>query len=123
MEDFAEKNKQLTDEVAELQEENRQLKDMLYGDSTIPWDWGLSPSQAAILRCLIARPEVHYETIEAAIYFKREPPENVMSVLRAQMRYLRLKLKPFGVEIHNKSGFGYYLDPATRKRLRRDLKP
>jgi DNA-binding response OmpR family regulator len=119
-------SKETADLRAELetcQEENRQLKDLLFGDTEIPWDWRLSRSQAAILRCLIAQPEVRYEAIEAAIYADREPPENVIGVVRAQMRYLRLKLKPKGIEIHNRSGFGYFLDPGTRSRLKRELKP
>jgi DNA-binding response OmpR family regulator len=120
--DFAATCKQLRVEVDTLKEENRQLRGLLFGDAEIPWDWRLSRSQAAILRCLIAKPEVRYEAIEAAIYADREPPENVIGVVRAQMRYLRLKLKPKGIEIHNRSGFGYCLDPSTRSRLKHELK-
>lgn len=119
---LAEKYERLRVEAEELCEENRQLRNMLFGDYPIPWDWGLSPSQTAILRCLIAQPEVTYEMIENAIYVNRDRPENFKNITRVHLRNLRLKLEPKNIEIHNRSGFGYYLEPATRKRLRKELK-
>jgi DNA-binding response OmpR family regulator len=119
-------SKETADLRAELetcQEENRQLKDLLFGDINIPWDWGLTPTHTAILRCLIAQPEVRYEMIERAIYNRRGLPESVENTTRVHIRNLRAKLEPHNIEIHNKSGFGYYLDPGTRSRLKRELKP
>lgn len=106
---------------AQLREENRQLKKMLFGDFQVPWDWGLSPSQTSMFRCLVARPEVSYETLEDAVYGGRDIPENVKNIIRVQMRNLRLKLKPRNIQIHNRSGFGYHLDSKTRTRLRKTL--
>ncbi|WP_395175532.1 winged helix-turn-helix domain-containing protein [Roseibium alexandrii] len=122
MVDFAAACKQLRVEVETLKEENRQLRKLLFGDTEIPWDWGLTPTHTAILRCLIAQPEVPYEVIERAIYGDAYQPADMKAVVRTHVRHLRLKLQPRNIEIHNRSGFGYRLDPATRKRLQQDLK-
>lgn len=112
----------LTKKLAELHEENRQLKELLYGSFRIPWEWGLSPSQATILRCLLAQPEVPYEVIENAIYAGRTKPKDFKSVTRVHMRNLRLRLEPLNIEIKNRSGFGYYLEPSVRADLKKNLK-
>jgi DNA-binding response OmpR family regulator len=122
MTDLAAKYARLKAEAEEMCEENRQLRNMLFGDYQIPWDWGLSPSQTAILRCLIAQPEVTYDMIENAVYHDRDRPENFKNITRVQLRNLRLKLKDRNIEIHNRSGFGYFIEPETRSKLKRQIK-
>lgn len=112
----------LTAEISKLMEENRQLKAMLYGDFHIPWEWKLSPSQTAILRCLIAQPEVSYEVVETAIYGEKGTPGDVKNTTRVHVRNLRLKLEPLGIEINNRSGFGYYIAPEVRASLKKKLR-
>lgn len=108
----------LAEQISQLKEENRQLKAQLYGDFNVPWEWKLSPSQLNVFKCLVSQPEVSYETAERAIWGNKPLPENYKNTMRVQVRLLRLKLKPHGYEVRNRSGFGYFIPKQQRDELK-----
>jgi DNA-binding response OmpR family regulator len=110
--------RQLEIEKQRLLDEIDVLKDALSGaPAPLPVEWGLTPSQAGIMRLLIKRGTATYAACMAALYSDRvaQPDVKIISVFILRMRK---KLKPFGVEIRTLWGVGYALDEATRSRFK-----
>lgn len=102
------------DRIEELEEEVRQLRDLLAPSLGFPRDFRLTPIEEKILSAIYARAPavVAHERIRAAVYPDPDtaPETNVIDV---RVSSIRRKLKPYGIEIKNRWGEGLYLDRAS----------
>ncbi len=104
----------LRDERDELAERVRQLEAVLRDDSWQPKEWGLTPSEAAIVNILTMRRVATREAIFVALYgddVDGGPLERTIDVLVCK---LRPKLRRHGFTVQNVYGAGYRLDDAAR---------
>lgn len=106
----------------ELEEENRQLRTKVYGPPAwrAPKEFGLTPAEEAVLRCLLARDRVAekwliVEATRTVPSIKKDEPDRKIS--NVWVCKVRAKIKRFGLEIRNEWGVGYQLTSDTRKRL------
>ena len=106
--------RRLQDRIEELEEEVRQLRDLLAPPLKFPPEMRLSPMQERILSAIYARAPavVAHERIRAAVYPDPDAVPETNSVDRT-VSTLRRKLKSYGVEIKNRWGEGLYLDRAS----------
>ena len=106
--------RRLRDRIEELEEEVRQLRDLLAPSLGFPRDFRLTPIEEKILSAIYARAPavVAHECIRAAVYPDPDaaPETNVIDV---RVSSIRKKLRPYGVEIKNRWGEGLYLDRAS----------
>ena len=106
--------RRLQDRIEELEEEVRQLRELLAPSLGFPRDFRLTPIEEKILSAIYARAPavVAHERIRAAVYPDPDtaPETNVIDV---RVSSIRRKLKPYGVEIKNRWGEGLYLDRAS----------
>lgn len=85
-------------------------------------EWRLSGQLTILFRALMAQRMARRQMLIGALYpDPDDEPEDVENLLRVQIRKLRLKLGPLGVQVHNAWGQGYFFDAATRARLGRML--
>lgn len=119
--DYARMILKLRDENELLKERIKQLEHVLTGKFHFPFDWRLTPAEHAVLGTLVTRPiavdEALRQAIVIAMHYKSYAGTD--SALRTHMKRLRSKMKLHGVIIKNKYSEGYYIDPATRRELRR----
>lgn len=111
----------LRDRLAEAQERIRQLTDAFAPKPQFPAEWRLTPQQVRLVS-ILARHEypVHREAIELALYADGpEPPH--FDVIKSQICQIRRKLKPFGITIETRYGFGWRLPPESRAIVRRTM--
>jgi two-component system, cell cycle response regulator CtrA len=103
-------------EIAFLRERIRQLEDALVPQEVLfPIEWALTGSEARLLAYLTTRDLATKPQIHAALYSLRpdgDDPE--LKIVDVFVCKLRRKLKPFGVVIETRWGYGY----ALRDRLR-----
>lgn len=105
--------------VETLQEENRQLREMLKPPTTYPAEWRLSQQEVELLTILAARaPSAMSKSLiyDALFFDKDEPPQP--KIVDVVVSKLRSKLKTLGVEIETIWGFGYRMGIPARDRLR-----
>ena len=95
--------------IAELEEENRQLRALLKPELRRPDAWGLTRMEHDALRAIYGGGGgvVSKKRIETALYGRRCPDP---VCLRCHLANLRRKMKPYGVLIHLKWSQGYFLD-------------
>ncbi len=114
--------RQMQDRIEELEEEVRQLRELLAPPLKFPPEMRLSPMQERILSAIYARAPnvVAHERVAVAVYPDPDmaPETNSVAVL---VSILRRKLKPYGIEIKNRWGEGLYLDAASAAALSRLL--
>lgn len=85
-------------------------------------EWRLSGQLTILFSVLMAHRVAKRAVLISALYPNPDDePEDVENLLRVQIRKLRLKLGPLGIEVHNAWGQGYFFDAATRARLGRML--
>ncbi|MBY6243880.1 helix-turn-helix domain-containing protein [Methylosinus sp. Sm6] len=110
---------EVRERIETLEEENRQLRDMLKPPTTYPAEWRLTPQEADILSILAARaPNAISKTAlyEAFTWDNDDPPDpKIIDVLVCK---LRAKLKDLHIEIETIWGFGLRMGIASRDRLR-----
>ena len=106
--------RRLQDRIEELEEEVRQLRELLAPALKFPPEMRLSPMQERILSAIYARAPavVAHERVAVAVYPDPDMAPETNSVA-VQVSHLRRKLKPYGVEIKNRWGEGLYLDRAS----------
>lgn len=104
----------LSQRVNMLEEENRQLKELLQPklERRFPSEWGLTPSEARLLDCLYSSPKGRrtHEQIRFWMYGRRMREEKILHVYVCK---IRKKLAPFNIEIQNSWGTGYELPAAS----------
>jgi hypothetical protein len=74
----------------------------------------LSPMECDFLGLLISRELVSRENFFAALYSDTAdaPCEHIPNVM---LSHIRKKLKPFGINVKNRYGFGWFLFPEDKK--------
>lgn len=105
-----------------LVEENRQLREALFGTSAWfpPAEFRLTYSEALILQALVAHEwgAGRWTLFEATRAGPRTEGEDVsLKVVDVRICTLRSKLKPSNVSIETVWGWGYRLTSASRQRL------
>ena len=108
----------LRERIEILEEENRQLRAEIRFAGPLPEGWSLSPSEQELMRALMVRPFLSREAAVSAVYGDRDEPENPHECIGVFMSRLRQKLRPRGIEIKTRWGFGFFLPEATRAALR-----
>ena len=114
--------RELREQVAELKEELRQLRDdMLPTDNTFAGV--LTRQQVALLKSIQNRNVASYPYIDQVLAgqgnFGRgngEETEKLRS--KVSIYNLRQRLKPYGIEIKAWRGVGYYLDDENKAKLK-----
>jgi two-component system cell cycle response regulator CtrA len=110
---------EIRERMETLEEENRQLRDMLKPPTTYPAEWRLTQQETDVLSILVARaPNAISKTAlyEAFTWDNDDPPDpKIIDVLVCK---LRAKLKDLHIEIETIWGFGLRMGIASRDRLR-----
>jgi len=104
-----------------LEEENRQLKELLQGspDVVFPREWNLKVAETRLLRSLCAAKGIRsHEALLRACAMSDFVEENLLKV---QISRIRKKLKPFGIEIKTIYGVGYELPEAAHNQVKKYL--
>jgi DNA-binding response OmpR family regulator len=103
--------------IAELEEENRQLRALLKPQLKRPAKWGLDNMEFQVLRAIIAGEglPVSPERIRRAVWGRDVRSEHV---LRQHIYYLRKKMAPHGVSIVLQRPTGYWIDAAGLRIVR-----
>lgn len=114
-----------------LEEENERLRgrvdwleDTFLGmNIPIPIEWGLTASEAKVVRALARRSELTKEQIMTALYSGRNDGEEPdMKIVDVLVHKIRRKVDGFGVSIATLWGRGYALDATTRQLLNEHTK-
>jgi len=102
--------------IDELIEENRQLREAMYGELPLPGKLGLSVTQGRILAALYrARGPARMAVLLTAQSHGRA--EIDPDLIRIYICKIRRKLNPFGIDIKVVWRFGYELTAPSRKIL------
>lgn len=108
----------LRERIAELEEENRQLKEALKPTLAWPSDIHNAPERIVLSMLLARSPNiVAHDRLMAHAFDVDQAEQNI----RAVVWRLRKKLAPLDIEIKNARGEGYYLDAASAIRARKLL--
>lgn len=107
----------LLEEIDYLREQVRQYQDALGLGLRWPPEWGLTPSESAVLGVLVGREVASKQAILIALYSDRfDPPAD--DTIRHFVCTLRRKLKGQAVTVHTARNTGWRLARADRARLR-----
>ncbi len=115
---LANKIQKLEEEKAILEEQIAYLSAALVPHKFCPPEWNLSGSEARILLAIEAKQFATADDLMAALYWDKPEPA-IPQAVHVFMSRVRKKMKPFGVEIMNLHGQGFYLTPKARDSLRR----
>lgn len=100
-----------------LEEENQVLRDALGMTAVIRPEWGLSSTQQQILGIIAKRPEgVSHERLWTALYGMRDDPP-IAKVINVTISHMRRKLRPYGIQINNNWGVGYWMEEESRLKV------
>lgn len=103
----------------ELRERVRQLEDLLRPSAvTVPPQWRLTATEAAVFRHLVSRPMATFGSLEAALYSDRADDCPDRRILSVWIWKLRRKVEPHGVRIETVWGQGWRLHDRERYRSR-----
>ncbi len=102
----------LRDRIEELEEENRQFKELLAPTAAFPLEWQLTPTQARLLAALYKNDRLSHERVFFALGSKSEVQS--YGLLTVNIHHLRRKLGPLGMKIVNLHSYGYALTPESR---------
>jgi hypothetical protein len=114
--------RELREQVAELKEELRQLRDdMLPTDNTFAGV--LTRQQVALLRSIQDRNFASYPYIDQVLagqgnFGRGDGEETEKLRSKVSIYNLRQRLKPYGIEIKTWRGVGYYLDDENKAKLK-----
>lgn len=107
------KLKEARERIDFLEEQVRQLQEMLIPPFDVPAEFGLRPAGRRIFQLLSQRELV---TREAVIFAVTEGRDITGKNIDVQMYHLRKAIEPYGYTIQNVWGVGYkmhYEDPVT----------
>lgn len=104
-----------TDRIAELEEEIRQLRMMLVGETRFPFEWGLKPGESRLLACLVASPDGFrsYDAMSYALYGNQ--PDRNHNNLSVQMARMRRRLKKWRIVIRTRWAEGFEIAPESKR--------
>lgn len=113
--------------IAELEEENRQLRDLLFAEGGVSFahagktTFGLTATEALILRAIAHRKVITREALYTMLYGDRvdDPPE--IKIVDVFVSKIRRRLKSRDIEIGTVWGKGWIIDQANRDRLIAEL--
>lgn len=109
----------LRDQVANLEEENRWLRDMLSPPGFLPAIFKLTTNEERAFKALLSRDQWSKEGLLASIYFDAQecdiPEIKIIDVIICK---LRAKVKHLGIEIETFWNKGYRISPQMRARTR-----
>lgn len=104
--------------IEELEEENRQLREMLFGAGwEPPHELRLSRSEAVILQTLVNHERCSHELLRRGTLRPGDEDNREYQIISVHIFKLRRKLKPYGIEIETLWGQGYCLSQTDRQRL------
>lgn len=108
-----------------LEEENRQLRDIIMPhDNPFLGRFKLSPQQATIINALYKNSgELPAKRLDQLMLeFAREHRGEVLSLCygraRVAVSHTRRKLKPYGIDIVHHTGFGYRISQEAKQKLK-----
>lgn len=104
--------KALRDRIEVLEEENRQLKQVLRPGHRFWARWRLTDAYAGMMALLCEREYATYDQLAVA--------GNVASqgAVKVHICYIRKRLRPHGIEIKTLWGVGYYLDAENKAKVK-----
>ena len=105
---LARKLQKLEEENALLQERIAYLTGALGQHKICPPEWGLSITEQRIFQAIEAKEYASRDDLMAAVYWDKDEPA-VPHSIHVFMSRLRKKIKPFGIEIGNLYGAGFYI--------------
>ena len=107
--------------LEEALERIRQLEDQLGYYERAPVSLGLTPSQYVLLGGLLKRDRVTKEHLLDMLLTNmryREGENLSPKIVHVHILHMRRKLSKLGVEIHNQWGWGYWISPEDKKKIR-----
>jgi DNA-binding response OmpR family regulator len=115
------RHQDLYDEIDELRERNRQLEDMLAGaEGSVVLD-GLTPAEQRVFNCLMKHDRPSTEMLHHAAQRPGAMDDTDPKGVDVRIHYLRRKLKPYRVVIHNSWGQGKFITPDDKEKVRRHV--
>lgn len=115
---MARRLEKLEEEVERLREQNAYLSSVLTPPMKFPFALRLSPALDTMLRTIAGHDYASEEMLNAALDWDKDEP-NGGRVAHVHVSRLRKKLKPFGIDIKNSHGVGYFIEPEAKKALKR----
>lgn len=114
------RERELEDRLAELQEENRQLRKLIGAETFFDPELKLSASQARLLAYIFARSPnlVPKDKIFEALWFDHVDDAPEQKIIDVTLCYMTPKLRRFDIEIGRHWGKGLSIDEANAERLR-----
>lgn len=107
----------LIQENDELRARIDELEEALFASPKIPFEWGLTSSEARLVGCMLSRPLMTKDTAMAVLYRNDGKDEAVLKIVDVYICKARKKLTRFGIEIKTVWGQGYYIEESVRRRL------
>lgn len=107
----------LRERIEILEEENRQLRELLVPKLTFPAEWKLDPGESRVLSALYAaRGVCDMPRLLYALTYMRggRQTEPVRTTVDIRLCKLRRKLRPYSIEISTIRGAGWSLTPESR---------
>lgn len=109
----------MRDRIETLEEENRQLREMMRPVLQFVPEWRLSEQQSRLLAMIYNRQLANYEQIVVAFDIQRRADGNDdQNHVKVVAHYLRKKLKPHGIKFNTVWGVGYAADSENKARIR-----
>lgn len=115
---MARRLEKLEAENEELREKNAYLVSVLVPPLHYEFALGLSRSLDKVLRVIASREYATSAMIHAALDWDKPEPLESRSA-QVYVSKLRRKLAPYGIDIKNRHGVGYYIEPEAKEALRR----
>jgi DNA-binding response OmpR family regulator len=107
----------LQEQVELLQAANDNLRDALVEPLTPPPEIGLTKALRYVAGHILARKLATRSSVMDGLYINNaDPPES--NIVDVYISKLRKKLKPYGIEIKNDWGNGWYMTPEDKRKFR-----
>ncbi|QFT69332.1 hypothetical protein FIU93_21275 [Labrenzia sp. THAF35] len=104
--------------IQALEDEVEYLKSQLIKpEIEFPFEWHLRKTWATVLRCLLARNLMTKDAAMAALFSDRAGDEPSSKIVDVYICHLRKFLRPLGIDISTKWGWGWYLTPDNKAKL------
>lgn len=108
---------QLLEQIERLEEENRQLRELLLPPLTFPIEWGLSPQQARLLAAIYGCDGLApWERLRTALI--GSTADHSERYEQQILVFVRRKLRRYGVQIVTKHCYGVTMPSESRAIVR-----
>lgn len=105
----------LTERVTVLEDENKRLRNIEPKPFKFPVEWGLTKQGAQVLDCL-AQSSTGYRSHQVLCEAVGNPGND--ELLKTLVCIVRKSVRPFGIEIKTRHGFGYELSQSSIEKIR-----